>query len=112
MFEALFGNKSAERVLVYINTRGGGYGREIASFYDCSLTSIQKQLEKMELAGIFYGEQQGRTRIYRLNPKYGLYKQLQELLSKVVEFYPPELKEDLVMNRRRPRRTGKPLENE
>ncbi len=109
MFEALFGNESAERVLVYINAREGGYGREIAAFFDASLTSIQKQLDKLEIANILYSEQQGRTRIYKLNPRYALYKELKQLLDKVVEFYPPDIKKVLISNRRRPRRKGKPL---
>ena len=109
MFEAIFGSKTAEMVLVYINTRGGGYGREIASFFGYSLTPIQKQLAKMENANVLYAEEQGKTRIYRLNPRYGLYQPLKALLDKAVEFYPPEKQEELMMNRRRPRRTGKPL---
>jgi hypothetical protein len=75
MFDTIFGSKSAERVLVYINAREGGYGRGIATFYGGSLTSVHKQLEKFENANILFGEQQGRTRIYRLNPRYALYKE-------------------------------------
>ncbi|WP_019531508.1 winged helix-turn-helix domain-containing protein [Dasania marina] len=111
MFNAIFGSKSAERVLVYINTRGGGYGREIAAFYGGSLTSIQRQLDKLENANVLYAEQQGKTRVYRLNPKYALYPQLQQLLDKAVEFYPPAIRDELLMNRRRPRRTGKPIQS-
>lgn len=109
MFEAIFGSKSAERVLVYINARDSGYGREITAFYGGSLTSIQKQLEKLENANVLYSEQQGRTRIYRMNPRYAINKELKQLLDKIVEFYQPELRKELVMNRRRPRRKGKPL---
>ncbi len=109
MFDTIFGSKSAERVLVYINAREGGYGRGIATFYGGSLTSVQKQLEKFENANILYGEQQGRTRIYRLNPRYALYKELKQLLDKMIEFYPTESRNDLIMDRRRPRRKGKPL---
>ncbi len=112
MFEAIFGNKSAERILIYIGARESGYGREIASFFDgSSLTSIQKQLDKLENANVLYSETQGRTRIYRFNPRYALYKQLKPLIEKAIEFYPAEIREQLLLNRRRPRRKGKPLEN-
>lgn len=112
MFEAIFGNKSAERVLIYIVVRESGYGREIASFFDgSSLTSVQKQLDKLERSNILYSENQGKTRVYRLNPRYALYKQLKALIDKAVEFYPSEIKDELLMNRRRPRRKGKPLED-
>lgn len=112
MFEAIFGNKSAEKILVFINARDSGYGREITAFFaGSSLTSIQKQLDKLENANVLYAEPQGRTRIYKLNPRYALYKQLKALLDQALEFYPPEIKEDLIMNRRRPRRTRKPIKN-
>lgn len=112
MFEAIFGSKSAERVLVYIGVRESGYGRDIASFFDGSgLTSIQKQLEKLERASVLYSESQGKTLVYRLNPRYALYKQLKSLIDKAVEFYPSEIRAELIMNRRRPRRKGKPLES-
>ncbi len=112
MFEAIFGNKSAESVLLFIVAREGGYGREIASFFDeSSLTSIQKQLDKLENANVLYSETQGRTRVYKLNPRYALYKQLKSLIEQALEFYPPEIRDELIMNRRRPRRKGKPLQN-
>ena len=112
MFEAIFGNKSAERVLLFINARGGGYGREIATFFsDSSLTSLQKQLDKLETGNVLYAEPQGKTRVYKLNPRYALYKPLKALLDKAIEFYPPNIQEELLVNRRRPRRTGKPISN-
>lgn len=112
MFEAIFGNKSAERVLIYIGARGSGYGREIASFFNgSSLTSVQKQLDKLERANVLYSESQGKTRIYRLNPRYALYRELTSLIDKAIEFYPEKLRDELLVNRRRPRRKGKPVKN-
>ena len=51
MIEALLGSKNAERVLIYIFTRGEGYGREIANYYKTGLTPIQKQLDRLEAGG-------------------------------------------------------------
>jgi hypothetical protein len=51
----------------------------------------------------------GRTRIFQFNPSYAFLSELKALLNKVFQFYPPEDIEQLKMNRRRPRRTGKPL---
>lgn len=109
MFEALLGSQAAEKVLVFINARDGGYGREISEFSGTSLAPVQKQLAKFEQANILYSELKGRTRIYRLNPRYALYKELVQILNKMAECYPPEIREQLLMNRRRPRRAGKPL---
>jgi hypothetical protein len=51
----------------------------------------------------------GRTRLYEFNPRYTFLKELKSLLEKALSFYPEEEREKLLMNRRRPRRRGKPL---
>ena len=109
MFDAIFGSVSAEQVLIYISARGSGYGREIATYFNVSQTGIRSQLERLELGGIIYGEYQGKTRVYYLNPRYSVYKELKQLLDRMVEFYPAEVAQDLKMNRRRPRRQSKPV---
>ena len=109
MFEPILGSTSKERVLLYLNARGKGYARAIARCFDTSVTPIQKQLEALEQQNVLYSEQQGRTLLYALNPRYPLIKELQALLDKGLAFYPPEEQEKLMMNRRRPRRKGKLL---
>ena len=69
----------------------------------------KKQLEKLELGGVLVSHTAGRTRLYGLNPRYPFLKELRSLLEKALSFYPSEERERLLMNRRRPRRRGKPL---
>ena len=109
MLEAILGSLSSERVLVFIFARREGYAREIARFFETALAPIQKQLDKLELAGVFVSRTAGRTRLYEFNPRYAFLKELRSLLGKAISFYPPEDRERLVMVRRRPRRKGKPL---
>lgn len=109
MFEAIFGSTSKERVLIYLFAREKGYAREIAGFFNTSITPIKKQLESLEQQNILYCEEQGRTLIYSFNPRYPLIKELRALLEKSLGFYPPEEQDNLLLNRRRPRRKGKPL---
>ena len=52
MIEVLLGSKNAERVLIYIFAREEGYAREIATFYESDLKSIQMQLDKFEKSGV------------------------------------------------------------
>ncbi|MBI2330848.1 MAG: hypothetical protein HYU84_01485 [Chloroflexi bacterium] len=52
----------------------------------------------------------GRTRLYTFNPRYPFLRELLALLEKALAFYPREEQERLLMNRRRPRRKGKPDE--
>jgi len=109
MLEAILGSTSSERVLVFIFARKEGYAREIARYFETDLAPIQKQLEKLELAGVLVSRMVGRTRLYEFNPRYAFIRELKALLEKSVTFYTPEEKERLLMVRRRPRRQGKPL---
>jgi hypothetical protein len=109
MLESIFNSENAERVLIFLQVRETGYGTEIARFYDTNVFGIQKQLEKFELGGVLVNRKVGRTRLYQLNPSYAFLKELKALLQKAFTFYPQKVQDDLLMNRRRPRRAGKPL---
>jgi predicted transcriptional regulator len=109
MLEPILGSKNAERVLVFILTRDQGYTREIARFSGADPDSVQKQLVRLELGGVLVSKSEGRTRLYRFNPRYSFLKELKALLNKALSFYPPDEQERLTVVRRRPRRKGKPL---
>lgn len=109
MLEPLLGSTNRERVLSFLYARGEGYPREIARFFDTGLDPIQKQLEKLEAGGVLYSRVAGKTRLYALNPRYAFLPELKSLLEKALSFYPNNQREALLMNRRRPRRRGKPL---
>lgn len=109
MLEELFGSKNRERVLQYILANGQGYAKEIADFYGSSTDPIKKQLERLELGGILVSQTVGRTRLFMFNPRYAFKEELISLLKKAREYYSEEEKELLTKQRKRPRRTGKPL---
>jgi predicted transcriptional regulator len=109
MLEPILGSTARERVLVFLQARGEGYAREMARFFGTDLVQIQKQLERLEYAGILAGRPAGRTRLYTFNPRYPLLRELSALIDKALQFYPSEERDALFMNRRRPRRRGKPL---
>jgi len=109
MLEELFGSKNRERVLQYIFANGEGYAKEIADFYESSVDPIQKQLERLELGAILVSKRVGRTRLFMFNPRYAFKTELEALLLKAREYYPPEMIEKLTKQRKRPRRSGKPL---
>jgi hypothetical protein len=109
MLEPILGSKSSEQVFVFLAARDEGYATEIARFFDAGLYAIQNQLERLEGADVLISKKVGRTRVYQFNPRYPFLEELKNLLSKVLDFYPEEIKESLVMNRRRPRKKDKPL---
>ena len=109
MPEPLLGSTNAERVFIFILVRKEGYIREIARFFGCDPDSIQKQLAKFEAGGVLVSSPAGRTHLYSFNPRYPFLKELKALLEKALIFYTQEEQKKLLMNRRRPRRSGKPL---
>lgn len=109
MLEALFGTKNRELTLQYLLVFKEGYAREIAKYFDVSLPSIQNQLKHFEENGVALSKMAGRTKIYFFNPRYAFLPELTAILEKARLFYKPELKEKLDMQRKRPRRAGKPL---
>jgi len=109
LLEPVMGSANRERVLVFLWARRQGYAREIVRFYDCALLPIQQQLERLESAGVLVSREAGRTVMYEFNPRYALLEELGALLEKALSFYPEEIQEALLKDRRRPRRRGKPL---
>ena len=109
MLEPLLGSKGSEKVLIFIVARSEGYAREISQFFSMDISTVQNQLDKLELGGILVSLTKGRTRLYTFNPRYPFLKELKLLLNKALTFYPENDPEKLVMDRRRPRRRGKPI---
>jgi len=108
MIEPIVGSKSSEQVFIFMIARDEGYATEIAVFFESDLYAIQKQLKRLEAANILVSKKVGRTRLYQFNPRYPFLKELKSLLEKVFSFYPDEIREKLLMNRRRPRKSDKP----
>ncbi len=109
MLEPLLGSVSKERVLVFLYAREEGYPREISAYFDVDIRPIQNQLTRLEKGGVLSSRLVGRSRVYVFNPRYPFLKELQALLQKALDYYPGEERERLLMARRRPRRSGKPL---
>jgi hypothetical protein len=109
MLVPLLGSNGSEKVLIFITARGEGYAREISQFFGKDISTIQNQLDKLELGGILASTTKGRTRLYSFNPRYSFLKELKLLLDKALSYYPEDEREKLVVDRRRPRRRGKPL---
>ena len=108
VLKPILGSANSERVLIYILARGQGYAREIARFFNVDPDSVQKQLVKFEAGGVLITRPAGRTVLYEFNPRYPFRLELSALLSKALSFYPDSERDLLTMNRRRPRRRGKP----
>jgi len=109
MLEPIVGSKSSEQVFIFLVARNEGYPTEIAKFFGADLYAIQKQLERLENSEVLVSRKIGRTRVYQFNPRYPFLKELKGLLERVLSFYPADIQENLLLNRRRPRKKDKPL---
>ena len=88
MLAPLFGSKGSEKVLIFIAARGEGYAREMSQLFDMNISTIQNQLDKLELGGILASTTKGQTRLYKFNPRYAFLKELKQLLEKALSFLP------------------------
>jgi len=108
MLIPLLNSENKERVLIFLFARQEGYATEMARFFDTDLYGIQNQLDRLEAGGIVVSKRMGRTRVYTLNPRYAFIDELKGLLERALSFYPQDLRDDLLMNRRRPIMRAKP----
>lgn len=109
MIEGIFGNKTAEKVLLHIYHYGESHGSAIASDFQMSLTATIQQLNRFELAGVLISREIGRSRLYSFNAKSPLMKPVKDLIEIVYESIPLKDRQNLFQTRRRPRRKGKPV---
>lgn len=109
MLEGIFGNRTAERVLLFLEQYGEGYAREIAgTFQDISMSMALAQLKRFEAAGLLVSERRGRTLLFTWNPRSMFVPEVRALLRKALDALPESERRCYFRARRRPRRSGKP----
>lgn len=109
LLSGLFGNETAEKVLLYLENYGSGYPRGIATTFDLSISQVQNQLERLERGGVVVSRLIGKTRMYEWNPRYLFLSELRAMLEKALKRLPNDMLEKYFRERMRPRRKGKPL---
>ena len=109
MLEAILGNTTIEKILLYIERYGEGYPQRIAQDFNIRINGIQQQLKRLETGGVVSSKLYGRVRLYKFNPRYPFLNELKSLLNKAFEFMPENEVKQYYMQRTRPRRAGKPI---
>jgi hypothetical protein len=109
MLEKIFGNKTAEKVLLYLYHYGESHAAPIAKEYQLPYTPIKYQLERFEEAGVLISRGAGRSRIYQFNPKSSILKPLKEMVRIAYESIPLKERVKIFASHRKPRRKGKPV---
>ncbi len=111
LLETVFGNRTAARVVAYVEQYGEAYASQIAKAFGMPVSQVQKQLRRLEAGGLLVNKMLGRTRVYFWNPRTASVKGLRMVVSTEIEAF-LESGDPLVetfLQRRRPRREGKPL---
>jgi predicted transcriptional regulator len=108
MLEALFGNATAEKVLMFLALNREGYAQELADRFGLALNVVQNQLLRLERGGVLVSSTRGRTRVYGFNPRFPFTVEVEALLRRAADYLPARDKERFLV-RRRPRAAGKRL---
>lgn len=109
MLSTILGNKTAEKIMLYLFHYGEAYASGIAKDMRITLSQVQKQLDKFDDAGVLVSKMMGNTRIYQFNPKAAAVRRLKDLIEFFYEAIPLSEREKIFSERRRPRRKGKPV---
>jgi DNA-binding transcriptional ArsR family regulator len=108
MLDELFGNPTAAKVLTFVAMNRESYAQELADRFGLSLSTVQNQLLRLAEGGVLVAVERGRTRLYSLNPRFVVARDLEAMLRRAVEFM-PDRERDRYVARRRPRARGKRL---
>ena len=109
MLEGIFGNKTAEKVLLHIFHYGESHASGIAKDFNVALNPVVQQLNRFELAGVLVSKEAGRARVYSFNPKSPFSKPVKEIIEIAYEGISLSERQKIFESRRRPRRKGKPV---
>lgn len=88
MLESLCGNKTVEKVLLFLFVNRKCYGTQLHRLLETPLTPLQKALVRLEKGGIIKSEYEGKVRVYQFHPNYPLLEELENLLKKTYTLLP------------------------
>ena len=100
-----FGGTARTRALLALRLLSESYPRELARVLDMPFSSVQKALASLEKDGLVAARALGRTRVFKLDPRYFAHDALQQFLLRLTE-PERELRARVSALRRRPRRTA------
>lgn len=109
VLESIFGNRSAAQVLLFLEAYGSGHALRIAETYSVPLSSIQRQLRRLEANGVLVSRMIGNTRLFEFSMRNPTVRNLRTFLVAELDLLSEEDVKKYFRQRQRPRRTGKRL---
>ena len=106
---ALFGNRTAACVLLFLQSYGEGHAMRIAETFGFGLNMTQRQLKRLEREGVLLSRRVGNVRLFSFNQRNATVRHLQRMLEAELQLLPDEIQERFFRQRQRPRLSDKPL---
>ena len=103
-----FGSLTRTRILLALALLPESHPRELARILGGALSGVQLAVRSLEKDGLIAGRSVGRTRVFRLDPRYFAARDLLSYL-RTLAAAEPQIRERVAALRQRPRVTGKPL---
>jgi len=107
LLDTLFGSRSAAQTLLFLQNYGEGHAYRIATTFGVPHSAIQRQLSRLEAAGVLVSRMVGNTRVFGWNPRAAAVTDLRTLLEAELERLPSDVTRAFFRQRQRPRRSGK-----
>lgn len=105
----LFGSRTAEKVFLYLYHYNEAHARVIAKDMQMSYGQVERQLKKYESIGLLISKEVGRSRVYSFNRKYLLIEPVLQMIAKVYNSIPVNVRKELFKSRHKARRSDKPV---
>ena len=106
---ALFGNRTAACVLLFLQSYGEGHAMRIAETFGFGLNMTQRQLKRLEGEGVLLSRRVGNVRLFSFNQRNATVRHLQRMLEAELQLLPEVIQERFFQQRQRPRLSDKPL---
>lgn len=109
VLEALFGNRTAACVLLFLQSYGEGHAMRIAGTFGFGLNMTQRQLKRLEAEGVLLSRRVGNVRLFSFNQRNASVRNLQHMLEAELELLPEEVQQRFFRQRQRTRLSNKAL---
>jgi len=109
VLDALFGNRTAACVLLFLQCYGEGHAQRIAKTFGFGLNMTQRQLKRLEEQGVLVSRRLGNMRLFGFNERNPTVRNLCKLLEAELAALPEDDQQQYFRERQRPRQSSKPL---
>lgn len=107
--EAIFGNRTAACVLLFLQCYGEGHALRIAKSFGFGLNMTQRQLKRLEEQGVLVSRLVGNIRLFSFNERNPTVRNLRQLLEAELKLLPNDEIQQFFRQRQLPCQTGKAL---